>query len=91
VFEVTEARYAQLLQREKGYYVHIAQLNDFEWLTTNRPIPEPIHVFVTCDPKRPTEEYPINHQYLQNCAEGFRALGPVALDEFMESLCYDIT
>ena len=86
VFEVTDARYAQLIHREKGYDVHIAQIDDFEWQTADRPVSGSISVFVIRDPKRPTTEYPINPQYLYNCAEGFQALGSVALDEFMESL-----
>jgi hypothetical protein len=88
VFEVTDTRYAQLLEREKGYYVHTAHIDYFEWQTADRPVAGPISVFVICDPQRPTVDYPINLQYLHNCAEGFRDLGSVALDEFMESLVY---
>lgn len=89
LFEVTDARYAQLLEREKGYLVYTAQLEEFDWMTTDRPTGGDVTVFVIRDPKRPTAEYPINSQYLRNCVEGFHALGSVALDEFYESLYGD--
>ena len=86
VFEVTAERYTQLLGREKGYYVHTARPTDFQWPVADPPISESISVFVTCDPKRPTADYPIHPVYLHNCAEGFRAISDVALDDFMDSL-----
>lgn len=89
VFEVTDNRYSQLLDREKGYTVHTAQPTDFHWVSiTDPPISESIRVFVTCDPVRPTDEYPINPRYLHNCAEGFCDLGSIALDDFMDSLLH---
>lgn len=71
VFEVNDARYAELLQREVGYYVHLAKPTDFEGLELS---PEFISVFVTCDPRRPTIEYPQNAQYTKTCEEGFRIM-----------------
>jgi cation transport regulator ChaC len=86
VFEVTPERYEQLLEREKGYRIHTATLDMFEWSNQEKPTEGPISVFVTEEPKPPSHEYPLHPRYLQNCVEGFQALGPGALEEFYESL-----
>jgi hypothetical protein len=88
VFEVTEARWDQLIEREKGYHVHVATLDDFEWLSEAQPPGQTINVFIIENPEPPSCEYPMNARYLQNCVEGFQALGPEALEEFYESLLF---
>ena len=80
VFEVTPDRYTQLLQREVGYYIYSATAAEFEDIAD---ITEPISVFITSNPQRPTDEYPINSLYRRVCVDGFRALGPGALEEFL--------
>jgi hypothetical protein len=83
IIEVTAAEFYVIVEREKGY--RQVRLNATCFTGLPSALKEDIIVFIPNIPEYPTEEYPLNKDYLDACIDGFSRYNRQYALEFLQS------